>query len=291
MPKEPKSRRRRLLDRLIRHYRLVIVNDDTLKTEASIKLNLLNVILLSCSLFVVFAAIILALIVLTPAKALIPGYQDSYDSRLKLIEYKRQTDSIMYRLQTEQQYYGNIMALLKDSLPQEVPVHRPVDTGSIPEVEPPGEDSLLRSEMEQMSAYGILTGQDRRQASVVEGMHFFAPLRGPITEGFAPSKSHYGIDVVAAEGTPVKAVMEGRVILAGWSSTDGYFVIVQHRENLTSVYKHNSALMVRTGQPVRAGDVLAIIGSSGEYARGVHLHFELWHNMKPVDPLMYITFT
>lgn len=291
MPKDPKTKRRRFIDRLVRHYRLVLVNDDNLKTEASLKLNLLNVILLGSSLFVVFAAIIIALIVLTPARELIPGYENTYEHRQRLVEYKQVTDSILRQMSTEETYYGNLIAVLKDSVPTTVTTHQPLDPGATPRLTAPGHDSVLRAEMEQVEGYGILEGREIRTTHFLEEVHFFCPLRGPVMEPFEPSKSHYGIDIVAAEKSAIKAALDGKVIQAGWSSTDGYFVVIQHANNLSSIYKHNASLMARTGDHVRAGDVVAIIGNTGEFSRGVHLHFELWYNMTPVDPMLYITFS
>ena len=289
MAKHPERKRKRFFARLVRHYRLVIVNDDTLKTEASLKLNLLNVILIGSSLFVVFAGLILSLLLFTPLKERIPGYEYTYLHRQKLADYKRLTDSLLHQVETDRQYYANILSILKDSLPHPS-TDRPAPPASAPAIPAPPHDSMLRQEMEQRAGYSILTGHERRASGTLDELHFFCPLKGPVIERFDPSKNHFGVDIVAAENSPIKATLDGKVLYAGWSGTDGYFIIIQHTNNLSSVYKHNSALLKRTGDMVRAGDVIAIIGDTGDYSHGLHMHFELWHNMAAVDPMLFIRF-
>ena len=76
----------------------------------------------------------------------------------------------------------------------------------------------------------------------------------------------------------------------GWTVETGYVIYIQHENDLISVYKHNSVLLKKTGNVVKAGDAIAIIGNSGELTTGPHLHFELWHNGTPIDPQTYIVF-
>jgi len=66
--------------------------------------------------------------------------------------------------------------------------------------------------------------------------------------------------------------------------------VIQHTENLISVYKHNSALLKKEGDFVKAGEVIAIIGETGELTTGPHLHFELWYNGSAVNPRDYMVF-
>ena len=75
-----------------------------------------------------------------------------------------------------------------------------------------------------------------------------------------------------------------------WTSETGYVLVIQHNQNLISVYKHNSALLKSQGDIVRTGEVIALIGNSGEQSTGPHLHFELWHMGNAVNPESYISF-
>ncbi len=119
---------------------------------------------------------------------------------------------------------------------------------------------------------------------------FFNPLKGIITSEFDLSLNHYGIDIVSKENDAVKATLDGTVLFADWTVETGHVISIQHRDNYISVYKHNSVLLKKTGNFVKAGEPIAIVGESGELTTGAHLHFELWYNGTPVNPLEYIAF-
>ncbi len=101
-------------------------------------------------------------------------------------------------------------------------------------------------------------------------------------------KPHEGIDLPAPVGTPVFAAADGRVVYAGHGVRGyGNMVVLKHAGDLLTVYAHNSALLVAQGQPVRAGDRIALVGQSG-HATGPHLHFEVRSGQIPRDPMNYL---
>jgi lipoprotein NlpD len=123
------------------------------------------------------------------------------------------------------------------------------------------------------------------------------PLRWPLATGriFVGSpfgtregRPHEGIDLPAPVGTPVFAAADGRVVYAG-SGIRGYgnLVVVRHAGDLLTVYAHNSVLLVTPGQPVRAGDRIALVGQSG-HATGPHLHFEVRAGQVPRNPMGFL---
>lgn len=120
-------------------------------------------------------------------------------------------------------------------------------------------------------------------------LHLFKPIDGIVVEDYSPEKDHYAIDIVAKKDEPVKSVAAGTVIISSWTDDTGYVIGVQHENNLISFYKHNAVLLKKSGDFVQAGDILAIIGNSGELTSGPHLHFELWHNGIPINPKNYIS--
>jgi len=85
-------------------------------------------------------------------------------------------------------------------------------------------------------------------------------------------------------------VLDGTVIFTNWTLETGYVLAIQHSHNIVSIYKHNSAILKKSGDLVKAGEPIAIIGNTGELATGPHLHFELWNDGSPVNPKDYITF-
>ena len=102
--------------------------------------------------------------------------------------------------------------------------------------------------------------------------------------------SDLGADIVAPQNEIVKATLDGTVIFATWTLETGHIIAIQHDNNLISVYKHNSALLKEQGSYVKAGEPIAIVGETGEFQTGPHLHFELWHNGRPINPEDYIVF-
>lgn len=97
---------------------------------------------------------------------------------------------------------------------------------------------------------------------------------------------HTGIDLGVPVGTPVRATFKGTVIRVSEDALNGRLVIVDHGRGVTTAYCHNSAFMVRLGQPVAEGDVLAQSGSTGR-STGPHVHYQLELAQKPVDPLLF----
>ena len=105
-----------------------------------------------------------------------------------------------------------------------------------------------------------------------------------------PDQDHNGLDILAPKNTPIKAVMDGVVILSDWTLETGNTIGIMHDNQVMSFYKHNSSLLKKNGAIVRAGEAIAIIGNTGTLSSGPHLHFELWYKGKPVDPSRYINF-
>ncbi len=120
--------------------------------------------------------------------------------------------------------------------------------------------------------------------------YFFPPIQGVVVSGYTPSNDHFGVDVVAAENEPVKAIAEGTVIFSSWTLETGYVVAIQHSNELISIYKHNSVILKSVGDAVRGGEIISIIGNTGEQTTGQHLHLELWYKGTPLNPQEFITF-
>jgi murein DD-endopeptidase MepM/ murein hydrolase activator NlpD len=146
-------------------------------------------------------------------------------------------------------------------------------------------DSLLRAQVENEDKYNLF-----QSATSVKNFVFFPPLKGTVSSEYDSKLQHYAVDIVVSENTPVKAVAEGRVVLASWTSDSGYVIIIDHGNQILSVYKHNSALIKKQGDFVKAQEVIASSGSSGQLSTGPHLHFELWNDGNPIDPTTFIDF-
>jgi murein DD-endopeptidase MepM/ murein hydrolase activator NlpD len=146
-------------------------------------------------------------------------------------------------------------------------------------------DSAFRRQFEQGEASNARTSNEK-----LKDMFFFTPLSGVLTRKFDSKAKHYGVDIVSKKNEPIKAISDGAIIIASWTQDSGYVIGIQHKNQIISFYKHNSVLLKKVGDYVRAGDIVAIIGDSGELTDGPHLHFELWYNGNPTNPEDFISF-
>jgi len=121
-------------------------------------------------------------------------------------------------------------------------------------------------------------------------LFFFSPITGFVSDKYDAKRGHFGVDVVTKANEPIKSIADGTVILSSWTQDSGYVIMVQHQANLISVYKHNAELLKKAGTFVNAGEILSIVGNSGEMTSGPHLHFELWYNGNPLNPEEFVTF-
>ncbi|MDR0916980.1 MAG: peptidoglycan DD-metalloendopeptidase family protein [Oscillospiraceae bacterium] len=99
-------------------------------------------------------------------------------------------------------------------------------------------------------------------------------------------RKHSGVDIGAAYGTDILAADSGTVIVAGYQSSYGNYVVINHGNGMTTLYAHQSRIVVKVGQAVSKGDVIGKVGSTGD-STGPHLHFEVRINGSTVDPLTY----
>lgn len=288
---DPKSRKGRWVRKLKDRYRLLLINDSTFEERFSIRLNRLNVLLLGTGAFLFYGAFVTAVIVFTPLKRFIPGYADQ-ETRRNAYRSLVLADSLELKLQQRDLYIANLRSVLRGELKadsttlftplQETPAPRELAAGPA--------DSALRNRIDREEAFSVVDGKAPMDRRELAGVFFFPPLRGIVTSRFERQKDHYGIDIVAKADASVKACLAGTVTLASWTTDAGHVLQVQHANDLVSIYKHNSVLLKKVGDRVRAGEAIAIVGNSGELTTGPHLHFELWQGGEPVDPQAYMVF-
>ena len=113
------------------------------------------------------------------------------------------------------------------------------------------------------------------------------PVIGTLTRRFSTTTGHAGVDIATIDGEFARSVANGTVIFAGFTVRYGNVVIIKHNNEYLSIYKHCKSLTVEKGTFVQAGQIIGQIGKYGTLTTGPHLHFELWKNMVPVDPVLY----
>ncbi len=289
-PARSKNRRKRLIRKLRSTYRLVLIDDRTFAERFSVRLSRLNVLVIGTLAFVGYGLLITALIVFTPLKQFIPGYSDQ-DTRQLAIRNAMVVDSLAMELSMRDLYLGNLRAVLSGELPADsTTLFRPLEAKpALEELAPGRADSVLRSRVAREQEYNVVAGVVGAPSEPA-GRFFFPPIRGIVTSKFDRSVGHFGTDIVAAADAAVKACLDGTVVIASWTTDAGHVIQLQHANDLVSVYKHNSVVLKKVGDRVKAGEVIAIVGNSGELTTGPHLHFELWDRGEPVDPQTFMVF-
>lgn len=272
-------------------YRLILMNDSSLEEQISFRfsaLDVITVLTIGCVLLFVF---FLLLVGYTPLNEFVPGKASS-SLHKELIAITLKTDSLEKKLLVNELYLKNITAIVNGEDPINISTENTlVLSASETELsfKKSKEDSLLRLAVEAEDKISI-SPTDKKDNLDMESMLFFSPIKGVVTNGFDRKKNHFGTDIVAKQDEPIKCVFDGVVVISHWTSETGNVIGVQHANGMFSLYKHNSILFKRAGEYVKSGEVIAIIGNSGELSSGPHLHFELWHKGTPVNPENYISF-
>ncbi len=282
---------RSFLQKIHNKYRLVIMNDDTLEKKLTVKMTRFNVFIFTGTAAVLLVVATIYLIAFTPLREYIPGYAD-FNTRQVLRELSLRTDSLERNLRQKDLYIMNIRNIVEGrEIMEEIP-DSIANAGSLPvqSMSRSREDSLLRAEMEEQFPFeeGQLTAEGTGQGQSNIHLSFFPPIKGMVSRHFNSMQGHFGVDIVAEVGEVIKATLDGTVIFSTWTLETGYTIGIQHEHNLISVYKHNSALLKEQGSFVEAGEAIAVIGDTGLYSTGTHLHFELWLNGVPINPVDYI---
>ena len=284
---QDKEGREKYWSKLFHKYRFVIMKDSSFEEKLSVKLTRINVIAFVGTLvFLCFFSTML-LIAYTPLSEYVPG-KSSIEVQKSLIELNIKSDSLQAILVNRSIYLENINKIINGEELVTPENYAEITNTQIPiSFEKSKEDSLFRVKVEAEDKSSIYK-RDRPSNNTT--LMFFTPLTGLISDGYNNKTKHFGIDLVAKEKSRISSVLEGTVIISHWAYETGYVIGVQHKNDYLSFYKHNSVLLKSVGDYVNAGDHIAIIGNSGEFSSGPHLHFELWHKGTPVNPENYISF-
>lgn len=284
-------------ERLRTRYNFIIRKEENFEEKLSIRLSPISLFLVTGGIVVLLIFLVISLIAFTPLREYIPGYAD-VNVHKNLIMLSQKTDSLTVALQEREAYMDNLRRILSGEPGRSDSGHakRAEDTVSVKQtkkfIPPSHDDSMIRKEVEAQNPYNVSLNNSMgsKSGADINDYFFFTPLKGIITNGFNPSKSHFGVDIVCKENEAIKATLDGTVILSTWTLATGNVIILQHTNNIISVYEHNSVLLKKAGDYVKAGDVIAIVGNSGELTTGPHLHFELWYRGSPVNPQLYMAF-
>jgi murein DD-endopeptidase MepM/ murein hydrolase activator NlpD len=286
------SKRKKLIDRLKEKYKLVILNDDTFEEKASFNASLWHLIIGTTAFAIILIFLTITTIKYTPLREYLTGVTDA-ESKKNIVDAYTRIDSLEQISKANDLYLNNIKNVINGNVnPKKL--EKPEDiakaTDSIKlNQKISKEEKELRNLIESEGKFD-LNAENKEEKSGIASYAFFSPLRGKITDQFDSQKQHYGIDIATRRNENIKATLDGTVVFSNFTPETGYVIAIQHGNNLLSFYKHCSVLLKKVGSFVRAGEVIAVVGNTGEYSTGPHLHFELWFDGTPVNPQNYMTF-
>lgn len=282
------KKKRVFFDKLKDQYRLTIFNDSTFQSVWSMKLSRLKVFGVVSFASLVIVLLVTLLIAATGLREYIPGYPDA-KQRQMMVETALKVDSLEIELVKRDEFFSGIKAIISGEIPEDNIAYDTTSESYDVNFTEYNHDSVFQDNLlaEQLN---LSIQNNTRKKTELSQMNFYVPVKGIITNHFNLSADHFGVDLVSDPNARISTILEGTVIFSGWTLETGYVMYIQHDADLVSVYKHNAELLKSTGDKVRAGEAIAIIGNSGELSTGPHLHFELWHRGNALNPEQYIDF-
>ena len=276
---------------MAKKYRFSIFNDTTHEKIFSVRASGPFSIVAIVALVLLLVVSVTILISFTSLREFIPGYP-SAQSRQDLIQNAIKIDSLQQEVNVWRLHLENIRRITAGEKPFGIDsllnLRSTADSASFTDGNYAKDDSLLRAVVFQEEQFNLTSREQKIEQR--EGLHFFPPLKGVVTQEYNPVMGHPYIDIAAPENSVVSATLNGTVISAGWNDETGYTLHIQHDNNLVSVYKHNSKLLKKSMDKVTAGTPVALTGNTGALSTAPHLHFELWHKGEAIDPQQYIKF-
>ena len=277
------------LKRIFNDYKVVVSSEDTFEEKLSFKASKINAFIIVLLYSIILIAFTISIVFFTQLREMVPGYSSS-DLLNRAIYLTKKTDSLEQQIAINNKFYKSIEDVLSGNIDEfisrdELSTDSNLINSDIFTISPNLQDSILRQYVENEDKFNLTNNE-----LVIENKMFFSPIKGEITQSFNFNENHFAIDIAADIGTPVKSVLDGKIIFSEWSLETGYVVVIDHGENIISVYKHNSKTLKEQNDFVQAGEVIAYSGNQGNLSSGPHLHFELWKNGTPIDPEPLLNF-
>lgn len=277
---------------LTTRYQLIIRNEENFAERTSVGFTYSKIILFSVIIFSIVFLISLFLVKTVLEKWFDPKYEQMVLNQ-QLYGLALKVDSLALEVDRKDRFIANLQRVLSgdtsDYHDSPEILHGQKQSASKPsKLEIAPADSAFRKDFEQSDLSLItLTGMKNHE---LKETFFFSPISGFISDKYDVKKGHFGVDVVAKTNEPVKSIADGTVIFSSWTQDAGYVLVIQHSANLISAYKHNAEIYKKVGTFVNAGEIISIVGNSGELTNGPHLHFELWYNGNSLNPEEFVTF-
>lgn len=275
---------------LNKRFRLVILSDNTFSEKFSLRMKPAGILIGILAITIVMTSLIISIIAFTPLREYIPGYGNIAE-RKQILKLSIQADSLEETLAAKELFLNSLINVLNEKVETKGPKPKRDSSGktTLLNAKPSAADIEFREDYEK-NKNNSLSGIAKIKLGGLSELVFFTPVNGMVSNSFSIKDQHYGLDVVTKADETIKSTLDGTVIFTGFTAQEGNIIQVQHSNNLISVYKHCSVLLRKTGDRIKSGEAIAVVGNTGEKSNGPHLHVELWFNGSPVNPQEFVAF-
>ena len=285
---------KKLRENWLHNFRIIIRNEKNLSDVFSLRLTPRRFFVLSVSFSLLIIILTAILIAFTPLRVYVPGYTNpvEYDLYRKMLS---RVDSIEKISLMQQTYLDNFYNVMNDIVVFE-DMNGQIEGGSekriknnekaeqaVKQVNEAAEKLL--SEIADRNTKNYITLSQHVTPTV--SFAFTMPAIGTVKKTFSIQERHFGIDIGNEKGTLITAMADGVVIGTEFSENEGNFLIIQHSGNIISLYKNVDRIFKNRGAKVKSGDPIATMGDKGKESESPYLHFEIWFNGSPINPLDY----
>ncbi|MBI1806875.1 MAG: M23 family metallopeptidase [Ignavibacteria bacterium] len=290
-----------------RRYTFVVVPNAESKKTRTFSISGWGFVATVFAAFIVIVALVFAAIIYTPVGTHLPisspevvkqygkqivDIQKQLHVLLQEINVLREYNQRLRRAMGEQMSRPDSIGMITRSLDSALISSRPDESMEQGSREFAGSPSL-------MGPPGVLPdekisfGESVRQKNIpfAASLPLTIPAEGFVTRGFDAQEYHFGIDFAGKRGSPVLAAADGNVVFAEWTYDNGFMLMISHDQGFMTVYKHNQSLLKATGESIRRGEMIALLGNTGKTSSGPHLHFEVWKDGIAQDPTNYLLTT
>lgn len=267
--------------------RVVGMNPITFKENWRFNINKLQLVSLICLVFFIFFILFYLLFSFTPIGILLPENIKNRNKE-KIENTVTQIDQLEGKVKQQELFIRNLQNVILGN----ISVDSTFSEQDFNYTQEGLATDTAMSEAEQQLNQQIIDSKkstNNPKVSVLDDLFLFDPIKGTLSQKFNRD-SHPGVDIIAKKNETVKSCLEGIVVHTSYDDKDGYTVIINHQNDITSVYKHIGKVLTKVGQTVKTGDAIAVVGNTGERSSGPHLHFELWSDVGALNPLDYLSF-
>ena len=275
------------------HFRLIIRNEKNLHDVFSVILTPRKIFVLGTTAFLIITTLTALLIAFTPLRYYVPGYTNPVEYKLyRQILARMDTIERMNAMRTT--YLDNFYSILNETVVFEE-MNAPNEEATQKRTQDKEKTTQAYKQVYDAADKLLLEIADRNtktyiplsQVTSYPTFAFTMPALGRIIKPFSIQDRHFGIDIENEKGTLITAIADGVVISVDFSEKEGNFLVIQHSGNIVSQYKNLDLLLKNSGDKVTSGDPIATMGNKGSDSQNPYLHFEIWYNGTPINPVNY----